>query len=1046
MAQVGTAPRVLGKPGLQESDAEVEAVSQNSPLRGFVDEHLEEDARLPALAFLEAQGIRSVEELAALSPDDLTRAFGPESLVGHRLAVRRLQTCAAKLFPEDSLTPRSLQEFLALHLDEDMLFPAFHFLQAHKIRSVEDLAGQSADELTNLFDKELTLGQRVAIRGVAPKAAALLKQKSKAEESVDETQGEGDPLTGPKMNGNHLSEDEVVLLHQNPCCWRASFLAICVVATSFAMLAVVPFSARDAGGLAAAGSAAVSNTQHLSPTANQVAAKVPHLPAHGKHKASPARPDVAFGRHVVGMDLSGVHPCSPPAIQRSGSSQCQAPQAPSFRRLGTGTPMVEAGGKAPGLQFSEQTLAPRALGSSAQASDNWLEEVIAGRGPHALAVKSCASGSRRRQRRRLADEEDSAVPQHGGVPPPLRRLEGKAWYKLAGSDYYTAVNEGAGLSTERDRPLEQCQAICKGLPGCNSFAFCPGDKVCWMKSGMFKGNEEVQPHQACTTWYWGPKAKGPPRPTPPPEVPLEPPPRRWCNAPKSKDADSYLTTWTCTTAFGSHYDGKRKACWFRNIYYEAFDKDGFFVAHTVKGCHGTPSVDELKRTHLSLGVQPGFTDNGAELMFQEHDSLEDFLKALKHGFSGRIVAQSGLTLAFKPIYHFNVGHGLWDGLYPAFVSLLQLGLQERPFRAFVLNGWEDMVEKAVPGMYAKVEDIFGSIGGLGKLTKAYAGVGGTRNAPVLHRFEDLVMGHGTNAQKLDMNVNLSLGACRELDACRAFRRRVFHFHGLPDPPPALRTGPFRVIVVKNKRFGEQLNSMTQELQHEERPGGMLSDFQIKYVNWSPSARGNPSLQTGNFTRHLEIIGSTDVHISAPGTGQMYQTFLPDGAVHINLGEPGWANQGYMEEYMAEGAPYLRALYYPRRTLEGPEIEKKVMVGLLKKARQLLQSGLHRPPPVGSNLSPVGKVFKAYCYWAHRDRFGLEAMSKKHITLREVKGETWMGNHFPESLVYKGLPHSHSEFNPDLCLLGALRSSFDRQHPELGHSGRGWFGTGGELAR
>jgi hypothetical protein len=37
---------------------------------------------------------------------------------------------------------------------------------------------------------------------------------------------------------------------------------------------------------------------------------------------------------------------------------------------------------------------------------------------------------------------------------------------------------------------------------------------------------------------------------------------------------------------------------------------------------------------------------------------------------------------------------------------------------------------------------------------------------------------------------------------------------------------------------------------------------------------------------------------------MYQQLMPDGSVLVNLG----GRNGFMDEFMAEGAPHLRALY------------------------------------------------------------------------------------------------------------------------------------------
>ena len=41
---------------------------------------------------------------------------------------------------------------------------------------------------------------------------------------------------------------------------------------------------------------------------------------------------------------------------------------------------------------------------------------------------------------------------------------------------------------------------------------------------------------------------------------------------------------------------------------------------------------------------------------------------------------SGLTVVFDVMAHQNVGHALFDGLFPAFLALRKFGLQSRSFR------------------------------------------------------------------------------------------------------------------------------------------------------------------------------------------------------------------------------------------------------------------------------------------------------------------------------------------------------------------------------
>ncbi|CAF4926855.1 unnamed protein product, partial [Rotaria sp. Silwood2] len=69
---------------------------------------------------------------------------------------------------------------------------------------------------------------------------------------------------------------------------------------------------------------------------------------------------------------------------------------------------------------------------------------------------------------------------------------------------------------------------------------------------------------------------------------------------------------------------------------------------------------------------------------------------------------------------------------------------------------------------------------------------------------------------------------------------------------------------------------------------------------------------------LKILRQMDIHITGPDTGQMYQTFLSDGSVTINLGgvtprqlvNTENTYSSYLEQHMTSGTPYIKGLYYP----------------------------------------------------------------------------------------------------------------------------------------
>ena len=132
-----------------------------------------------------------------------------------------------------------------------------------------------------------------------------------------------------------------------------------------------------------------------------------------------------------------------------------------------------------------------------------------------------------------------------------------------------------------------------------------------------------------------------------------------------------------------------------------------------------------------------------------------------------------------------------------------------------------------------------------------------------------------------------------------------------------------------------------------------------------------------FRAQLRILRNIDIHITGPGTGQFYQTFLPDGSVTINLGMLGkYEHRGkipwyasFLEQYVAAGTPYIKGLYYPiNERFKG--IKKNEVAKLIEKAGQLILSGFSIPVNPRDNLAADGQLFiemcekdKEFCSWA-----------------------------------------------------------------------------------
>mmetsp|Transcript_26861 Transcript_26861/g.58398 ORF Transcript_26861/g.58398 Transcript_26861/m.58398 type:complete len:929 (-) Transcript_26861:17-2803(-) len=490
--------------------------------------------------------------------------------------------------------------------------------------------------------------------------------------------------------------------------------------------------------------------------------------------------------------------------------------------------------------------------------------------------------------------------------------------------------------------------------------------------------------------------------------------------------DFPLTTGECKDAYGATvFSPGRKTCYLKNVY---FDRNAF-IAHTLRGQEGTlPTLEDLKL--MFAGAQ----GDGGRVKINRivHNTMADFKKHLSG--KPKVRLREGLTAAWSPLWHFNPGHALFDGLYPIFVSLLQWNVHERPFLNLLLCGKcvEQIVEKQMPGSYAAREEVFGQFGGEGILH--------SDTAPPYGLFEEVVFGVGTTGQKKDHNGNVTLGACRELDACRHYRTRMYKSHNLepPEPVSSKPPGEWKGIVIENKRYpAAHLEKVVSVLQTSE---DIVSSVKMQYVSWSPG-KGHVK-QSGRFDEHLAIIRDTAIHISGPGTGMMYQTFLPDGAVHINLGTTeGYCQRNYMEEYMAEGSPYIHAMYYAWRT---GDMVPEIVADLTNKAINLLKSNPPLPVPINVNLSPVGLVFKAFMWQRYQgeNEKALRQIASLRYFDRGHGPQNGNSNFFDQWTCWSG-PNNAYGFREerDLCLVAAIRHSFDVTFPHLGQEGVGWFGTG-----
>jgi len=415
-------------------------------------------------------------------------------------------------------------------------------------------------------------------------------------------------------------------------------------------------------------------------------------------------------------------------------------------------------------------------------------------------------------------------------------------------------------------------------------------------------------------------------------------------------------------------EARNKTCDFKNLYYEG-GKDPTWHILLLKG------HEVVDTTGLSFASKYGGPVPIAVTKFDNRKDAVAFLKRSKPK------QHHGLSLIYAAMWHQNMGHALWDGLYPAYTSLVQWGRQDEKFRSVVDHNSECYQANTEDGRCMS-EGVFKKFG-MGD----WISMQDLHESDRWHCFTDAVVGSGNRGARV-INRDYSLPNGREMNAVRFFRDRMYKAHGL-EPPAARaysaqhRYGPrsMRGIIVHNSKYSKTekvmmthlataVGSMATQFTEDD---GVVGSTNFQYVDLSDLA---------SFKQQLELIQHTDVHMSAVGAAASLAPFLGDGSVHVNLGNNEWpGNQqvyeydafgngqpkpyseghgvSYMEEYWAEGVPYIRALYY-NSTTQHTGLKRRELQTLAQKAYRLIRSNFSIPVEPGANLSPVGKTFKEYC--------------------------------------------------------------------------------------
>lgn len=388
-----------------------------------------------------------------------------------------------------------------------------------------------------------------------------------------------------------------------------------------------------------------------------------------------------------------------------------------------------------------------------------------------------------------------------------------------------------------------------------------------------------------------------------------------------------------------HCTGPKQAstmsCHFRHLYYSHQTRE--FV---IVGNSDNAQMPIFTRWTVQIGISNS-------MPFRARHAL-----TWQPACDGTVTKVHGLSL-LSGAFLGNIGHALFDGLYPSFMGLMDFNQSHAGFRTVMLypsNEFDANTIEFALSVYRQA-----SPAGLLFLNELSNDV----------MFEELVFGDymrchwcvSTNQYRMENGYGL-----------QAFRSHMFQSYRLTPPIGLIPRDPNRKllgILVWNKRFTradlEILNVFLTKFKNHSESDPLLS---FGWVHWSDYT----------FKQQLQLLADTAIYVSGPGTAIMNQPFLPDGAAVVALGtvEP-WIFQrqwysswflserqmgrhpGFMEQFMSAGVDYTRTLYYP---LCNPNsvLDADILLNLVLEASRWVRSdhAMHAPD-YRVNLSPDGQI-------------------------------------------------------------------------------------------
>lgn len=324
-------------------------------------------------------------------------------------------------------------------------------------------------------------------------------------------------------------------------------------------------------------------------------------------------------------------------------------------------------------------------------------------------------------------------------------------------------------------------------------------------------------------------------------------------------------------------------------------------------------------------------------VFNSEEEIDNYLSSFNS------IQNVELATLGDNLWYGNIGHALFDGLYPLYLALVKFGYKDSSF-TLLSSDWDNK--------QAMAYDIITKFSGNHLMEYHHL------DKSKLIYFKTLVAGTGMAGNRV-INTEYTLYGEKEYKALSLFKDRLLKAYNIQIDKPINKK--YKAIIIRNKRFSNYEISVINQVID------LFKDkLDIKFIDWYHDYR--------SFEEQMKELEDVDIHITGPGTGMLYMPFLKKGAVNINLGymEHTQTNSsrpnlfikessaidhilpGWMEQCVCSAANYVTTLYYNRFSNNNLEIQE--LESIINKAIVVLDSGF----TISNNHNIDALVFKEYC--------------------------------------------------------------------------------------